>query len=68
MVKIHINYSQLFTLDCHFILCNFHILGNLITSQGPATTFAFALTIAEKLVGKDTAKQVADGLLYKDYK
>ncbi|XP_014203427.1 protein dj-1beta isoform X1 [Copidosoma floridanum] len=41
--------------------------GNLITSKGPATAYAFGLAIAEKLVGKETAKKVADGLLYKDY-
>jgi len=42
--------------------------GNLITSKGPATAYAFGLAIAEKLVGKEKAKSVADGMLYKDYK
>ncbi|KAJ8680216.1 hypothetical protein QAD02_016003 [Eretmocerus hayati] len=42
--------------------------GNLITSKGPATAYAFGLAIAEHLVGKDTAKKVADGLLYKEFK
>lgn len=42
--------------------------GNLITSKGPATAYAFGLAIVEKLVDKETAQKVADGLLYKDYK
>ena len=33
--------------------------GNIITSKGPATAIAFALKLAEKLVGKDAAKKVA---------
>nr|XP_023029941.1 protein dj-1beta-like [Leptinotarsa decemlineata] len=37
--------------------------GNIITSQGPATSFEFALTIVEKLVGKEKAAEVAKGLL-----
>lgn len=39
--------------------------GQLITSQGPSTVFAFALKIAENLVGAEKAKQVSDGLLIK---
>lgn len=39
--------------------------GKLITSQGPSTVFAFALKIAENLVGAEKAKQVADGILFK---
>ncbi|XP_076292897.1 protein dj-1beta isoform X2 [Lasioglossum baleicum] len=38
--------------------------GNLITSRGPATAFAFGLAIVEKLLDKDTADQVAKGMLY----
>ena len=38
--------------------------GRVITSQGPGTTMAFALTLIEQLAGHETAKQVADGLLY----
>ncbi|XP_033226305.1 protein dj-1beta-like [Belonocnema kinseyi] len=41
--------------------------GNLITSRGPATTFAFGLTIAEKLVGKEAALKVAAATLYEGY-
>ncbi|XP_058805258.1 protein dj-1beta-like isoform X2 [Phymastichus coffea] len=41
--------------------------GNLITSKGPATAYAFGLAIVEKLVDKATALKVADQLLYKDY-
>ncbi|XP_034180743.2 protein dj-1beta [Osmia lignaria lignaria] len=40
--------------------------GNLITSRGPATAFAFGLAIVEKLVGKDTADKVAKGMLYSE--
>ncbi|MFH1691173.1 MAG: DJ-1/PfpI family protein [Candidatus Omnitrophota bacterium] len=32
--------------------------GNVITSQGPATAFAFALSITEKLCGKEIAQRV----------
>ncbi|XP_076759868.1 protein dj-1beta [Xylocopa sonorina] len=38
--------------------------GNLITSRGPATAFAFGLAIVEKLVDKETADKVAKGMLY----
>lgn len=39
--------------------------GKLITSQGPSTVFAFALKIAEVLVGADKAKEVRNGILLK---
>lgn len=42
--------------------------GNLITSRGPATAFAFGLAIVEKLLNKETATTVAKGTLYDDYK
>jgi len=32
--------------------------GNIVTSKGPATALPFALKLAEKLVGKETAKRV----------
>lgn len=38
--------------------------GNLITSRGPATAFAFGLAIAENLVDKKTADDVAKAMLY----
>ncbi|XP_076680604.1 protein dj-1beta [Andrena cerasifolii] len=38
--------------------------GNLITSRGPATAFAFGLAIVEKLLDKEAACNVAKGLLY----
>ncbi|XP_050466845.1 protein dj-1beta-like [Cataglyphis hispanica] len=41
--------------------------GNLITSRGPATAFAFGLAIVEKLLNKETASTVAKGILYDDY-
>lgn len=48
---------------------NFDIfIGNLITSRGPATAFAFGLAIVEKLLNKETATTVAKGTLYDDYK
>ena len=36
----------------------------LITSQGPGTTSLFALTILEKLAGKEVALSVAQGSLF----
>jgi len=37
--------------------------GNVITSQGPGTSFAFALALVERLAGKAVAADVASGLL-----
>lgn len=37
--------------------------GNIITSQGPATTFAFALKLAEMLVDKKVVEKVAKATL-----
>lgn len=37
--------------------------GKLITSQGPATVFAFAVAVAEILVGAEKAQEVAKGIL-----
>lgn len=37
---------------------------HFITSQGPATAMAFALTILEALAGKETRDRVAEGLLF----
>jgi len=37
--------------------------GNLITSMGPATAMAFAYVVAEKLVGKKKAREVAERML-----
>ncbi|KAI9271996.1 class I glutamine amidotransferase-like protein [Sporodiniella umbellata] len=36
---------------------------NVITSRGPGTSFLFALTIAEKLVGPESVNTVKEGLL-----
>ncbi len=33
--------------------------GNLITSRGPGTAFEFALTLVEKLYGREKADEVA---------
>lgn len=37
--------------------------GLFITSQGPGTSIEFALTVARRLVGAETAQQVATGLV-----
>lgn len=39
--------------------------GNLITSRGPGTAFNFGIAIATRLVGKDVADQVFQGMLLK---
>jgi 4-methyl-5(b-hydroxyethyl)-thiazole monophosphate biosynthesis len=39
------------------------VQGNVVTSQGPGTSFQFALTLGEKLYGKEKADKVAKGLL-----
>ena len=38
-------------------------LGNLITSQGPGTAFAFALAIIQKLCGEDKANATKKPML-----
>ncbi len=38
--------------------------GNIITSQGPATAMAFALTLVEALQGKQKQEEIAKGLLF----
>ena len=38
--------------------------GGVITSRGPATAMAFALAIIEEMKGKETADEIAAGLLY----
>ncbi len=37
--------------------------GNILTSQGPGTSFAFALALVERLAGQATAAKVEKGLL-----
>ncbi|XP_044261330.1 protein dj-1beta [Tribolium madens] len=37
--------------------------GTLITSQGPGTAFVFALTLVDKLMGKEKASEVAKAML-----
>lgn len=39
------------------------IAGNLVTSQGPGTSLQFALTLGEKLYGKEQRDKVAKALL-----
>ncbi|CAJ0937467.1 unnamed protein product [Ranitomeya imitator] len=40
--------------------------GHFITSRGPGTSFEFALSIVEALLGKDVAEQVKAPLVLKD--
>ncbi len=40
--------------------------GNVITSRGPGTSFEFALTIVEELMGAEVAAQVKAPLILKD--
>jgi hypothetical protein len=37
--------------------------GRLITSQGPGTSFEFALRIVQILKGREVAQSTADGML-----
>lgn len=37
--------------------------GTLVTSQGPGTAFVFALTLVDKLMGKEKASEVAEAML-----
>ncbi len=37
--------------------------GNILTSRGPATALPFALAIAARLAGRETAARLADGML-----
>jgi 4-methyl-5(b-hydroxyethyl)-thiazole monophosphate biosynthesis len=39
--------------------------GNIITGRGPGKAVDFGLAIVERFFGKDKAKEVAEGLLYK---
>ncbi len=41
--------------------------GNVITSRGPGTSFEFALTIVEELMGAEVAAQVKAPLVLKDW-
>ena len=39
--------------------------GNIVTSRGPGSAFEFALELVEKLVGKEKAETVSEGMLVK---
>uniref|UniRef100_A0ACD5VGM4 Uncharacterized protein n=1 Tax=Avena sativa TaxID=4498 RepID=A0ACD5VGM4_AVESA len=38
--------------------------GNVITSRGPGTAMEFAVAVVEKLLGRDEARRLAEGLLF----
>lgn len=40
---------------------------NLVTTRGPITTYPFALTVLEMLMGREKTKEVADEMLM-DYR
>lgn len=50
-------------LDYHY--CKERVVkdGNLLTSRGPGTAFEFALEIVEMIRGKETRKELSDGML-----
>ncbi|MEX6501604.1 DJ-1 family glyoxalase III [Pseudomonas zhanjiangensis] len=48
---------------CSFIDQPVVVDGTCITSQGPGTALAFALTLVEQLCGKGTRQQVAEAML-----
>ncbi|MEA3489252.1 MAG: DJ-1 family glyoxalase III [Candidatus Omnitrophota bacterium] len=53
-----------FSTDIKFVKEKVIRDGNVITSRGPATAFAFGVKIAEVLAGKAKAEMVADQMLY----
>jgi len=48
---------------CSFVDEPVVVDGNCITSQGPGTALAFALTLVEQLVGRNTRNEVAKAML-----
>jgi 4-methyl-5(b-hydroxyethyl)-thiazole monophosphate biosynthesis len=38
--------------------------GNVVTSRSPGTAMEFAVAIVEKLMGREAAREVAEGLLF----
>lgn len=48
---------------CSFVDEPVVVDGNCITSQGPGTALAFALTLVEQLVGRSTRNEVAKAML-----
>jgi 4-methyl-5(b-hydroxyethyl)-thiazole monophosphate biosynthesis len=46
-------------MDCPVV-----VDGNVVTSRGPATAMAFALKLVELLAGEETARDVAEGMLF----
>lgn len=48
---------------CTFVDEAVEVDGNCITSQGPGTALAFALTLVEQLVGRGTRSEVATAML-----
>ncbi len=56
--------ENVFPRDVEFVKTDVVQDGNVITSRGPGTAAAFAVKIAENLVGKKTAELTADRMLY----
>lgn len=63
----HMNYFVPFPPD-HYKYSEARVQkdGNVITSRGPGTSFEFALTIVEELMGAEVAAQVKAPLILKD--
>lgn len=61
MIKTYVNH---FVTPCFIIFLFLLFLEYLVTSRGPGTAFAFALTLLEILIDKATKDKVANGLLY----
>lgn len=61
-------YSIYFFLTDHYKYSEARVQkdGNVITSRGPGTSFEFALTIVEELMGAEVAAQVKAPLILKD--
>ncbi|MDP8299552.1 MAG: DJ-1/PfpI family protein [Candidatus Tantalella remota] len=58
--------EKTFSTGIHFVSEKVVQDGNIITSKGPATAFAFGVKIAENLVGKDKADMIAQQMLYEE--
>lgn len=53
-----------FSADTEYVVEDVVKDGNVITSRGPGTAFAFGLALARELAGPDAADQLAEGMLH----